>query len=82
MGIKQVHKLERAAEAIKQEAQEAGGTIPTIRMWLVSTGGFTGEVLEYIQDRKDIYYSDHEGINGIFMACGGNYRIPVFQESD
>jgi hypothetical protein len=82
MGMKQVRKLEEAAETLQQEARETGRTVPTIQMWLVSTGGFTGEVLEYVTDREDIYFSDHDGINSIFMAYGGNYRIPVFQESD
>ncbi len=81
MGMKQVRKLETAAEVLQQEAREAGHTPPAIRMWLVSTGGFTGDVLEYVKDREDIYFSDHDGINGIFMAYGGNYRIPVFQET-
>ncbi len=82
MGIGQVQKLEQAAETLKQEARESDGTVPAIQMWLVSTGGFTSEVLEYVKDRDDIYFSDHEGINHIFMAYGGNYRIPVFYESE
>ncbi|MCP4750431.1 MAG: hypothetical protein GY866_06035, partial [Proteobacteria bacterium] len=81
MGVRQVEKLERAAEALRQEAEEAGLTVPVIQMWLVSTGGFTGEVLEYVKDREDVYYSDHEGINGIFRMYGGNYNIPVFKDT-
>jgi predicted AAA+ superfamily ATPase len=81
MGMKQVKKIEDAAAALKQEAEEFGGTVPEIRMWLVSTGGFTQEVLEYVRDRANILCSDYEGINGIFRAFGGNYNIPVFKES-
>jgi predicted transcriptional regulator len=78
MGLKQLEKLEQAAEALKQEDAEAGRGIPEIRFWLVSTGGFTQEVLAYVKDREDIYVSDNEGINGIFQSYGGNYRIPIF----
>ncbi|MCP4576866.1 MAG: HTH domain-containing protein, partial [Deltaproteobacteria bacterium] len=81
MGLSQVEKLESAAEALKREAEEAELSAPEIQMWLVSTGGFTGEVLEYVKDREDLYYSDHEGINGIFRMYGGNYNIPVFKDS-
>ncbi len=81
MGMKPVKKLEHAAEALKQEALDADCTIPEVQMWLVSSGGFTGEVLEYVRDRDDIYFSDHDGINGIFRAFGGNYNIPVFKDS-
>ena len=81
MGMPQVRKLEAAAEVMREEYRESGRTVPQIQLWLVSTGGFTGEVLEYVKDREDIYYSDHDGINQIFMAYGGNYRIPVFHET-
>ncbi len=71
MGLSRVEKLERAAEALKQEARDAELIVPKIQMWLASTGGFTGEVLEYIKGREDIYCSDHEGINEIFRLYGG-----------
>jgi predicted AAA+ superfamily ATPase len=79
MGLLQVHKLEKAVETLKQQIEEAGQPVPQMQLWLVSTGGFTGDVLEYVKDRADIYYSDHEGINGIFRAYGGNYNIPIFK---
>jgi hypothetical protein len=79
MGLAQVHKLEQAVIAMNQELTELGLAIPESQLWLVSTGGFTGDVLEYVKDRADIYYSDHEGINGIFRAYGGNYNIPLFE---
>ena len=78
MGINQLKKLEDAADALKQEIKESGAVVPDTQMWLVSTGGFTQEVLDYVKDRKDIFFSDHEGINSIFRAYGGNYNIPVF----
>ena len=81
MGIRQVRKLEQAAEALKQEEEDAGRIAPTIHKWLVSTGGFTQEVTEYASAQEDIYFSDYEGINSIFRAYGGNYNIPVFKES-
>jgi len=81
MGIRQVRKLEQAAEALKQEEEDAGRIAPTIHKWLVSTGGFTQEVTEYVSAQEDVYLSDYEGINSIFRAYGGNYNIPVFKES-
>jgi predicted transcriptional regulator len=78
MGIAQLEKLEKAAQALKQEEEDRGLSIPKVQMWIVSTGGFTQEVLDYVKNREDIYYSDYEGINGIFQAFGGNYRIPIF----
>ncbi len=59
----QVEKLEHAAQALRQEAKDADLPVPAIRMWLVSTGGFTGEVLEHARGRGDLFLSDHEGIN-------------------
>ncbi len=79
-GIGQVRKLEQAAEAVRQEATDKELTVPETQMWLVSTGGFTREVLEYAKDRPDIFLSDHEGINAIFRFYGGNYKIPVFEK--
>ncbi|MCP4349355.1 MAG: hypothetical protein GY795_28075 [Desulfobacterales bacterium] len=81
MGISQVKKLEQAAEALRQEAGDAGLHAPGIQMWLVSTGGFTGEVTAYAKDRADMFLSDYDGINSIFHMYGGNYRIPVFKNS-
>ena len=78
MGIKQVEKLEKAAEALKQESIDTELPEPKIQLWLVSTGGFTDEVLTYVTKRADIYCSDYDGINNIFSAFGGNYKIPIF----
>jgi predicted DNA-binding protein YlxM (UPF0122 family) len=79
MGLARVHKFEKAVEAMKQEMQQADIPVPEMQLWLVSTGGFTGDVLEYVKDRADIYFSDHDGINEIFRAYGGNYNIPLFE---
>jgi predicted AAA+ superfamily ATPase len=78
MGLTQVQKLESAAAVLKQEYEEEGRKIPSIHLWLVSTGGFTKEVLTYIKARAEIYYSDYEGINNLFKAYGSNYSIPNF----
>ena len=80
MGISQVKKLEQAGDAFKQESLDSKLDPPEIQMWLISTGGFTSEVLEYTKYREDIYLSDHEGINGIFQFYGGNYKIPLFKK--
>jgi len=78
MDLKQVKKLESAAQVLIQVHKEERTTVPEIHLWLVSTGGFTKEVLTYIEDRTDIYASDYEGINSLFKAYGGNYSIPQF----
>jgi len=78
MGMNQVKKLERAADATMREAAEMGATLPEIQMWLISTGGFTDTVLKYVKNRNDIYCSDHDHMNAIFRFYGGNYDIPVF----
>ncbi|WLE95461.1 MAG: hypothetical protein QTN59_12295 [Candidatus Electrothrix communis] len=82
MGIAQVKKLEVAAEVFSQQQGEEGLPVPEIRFWLISTGGFTQEVLDIVGSRKDMYASDYEGINNIFKAFGGNYSIPLFAEND
>ncbi len=78
MGIRQVEKLEHAADALRQELGENGTEVPDMQLWLVSAGGFTGEALAYLSSREDMYASDYDGINRIFQAFGGNYTIPVF----
>jgi len=78
MDIKQVKKLENAAQVLIQVHKEEDTAVPSIHLWLVSTGGFTKEVLTYVNARTDIYASDYEGINCLFKAYGGNYSIPQF----
>ena len=78
MTLSQVQKLERGVAALQQEYADMHITVPQMQLWLVSTGGFTDAVLDYVQGRADVYYSDHAGINGIFRAYGGNYDIPLF----
>ncbi|MCK5524901.1 MAG: hypothetical protein KAI83_17380 [Thiomargarita sp.] len=82
MDIKQVKKLESAAQVLIQVHKEEGTAVPEIHLWLVSTGGFTKEVLTYVNARTDIYASDYEGINSLFKAYGGNYSIPQFAGGD
>ncbi len=78
MGLKQVEKVESAADALRQEYKEYGNKAPDMQLWLVSTGGFTEDVLDCVSSRDDIYASDYDGINSIFRAFGGSYTIPVF----
>jgi predicted transcriptional regulator len=78
MGMNQVNKLERAADAAMREAAEMGATLPEIQMWLISTGGFTDNVLKYVNKKSNIYCSNHDHINAIFRFYGGNYDIPIF----
>jgi predicted transcriptional regulator len=78
MGMKQVWKLEKAAKAFQQETRDNGLEIPDVALWVVCTGGFTQAVQKHIAPKKDFYMSDHDGINRIFGAYGGNYNIPLF----
>ncbi|MCI5149553.1 MAG: hypothetical protein D3916_09235 [Candidatus Electrothrix sp. MAN1_4] len=83
MGMVQVEKLEAAAQVYRQqleeeEEEEERQPVPKIQLWLISTGGFTQEVLEYVNSRKDIYASDYDGIDNIFRRFGSNYSIPMF----
>jgi predicted AAA+ superfamily ATPase len=80
MDLTQVKKLESAAKVLTQMYEEEDTEIPEIQLWLVSAGGFRGNVFSYIKDRSDIYYSDYDGINHLFKAYGGNYSIPQFSE--
>ena len=80
MGMGEVKKLEAAKEAfLKQEAQEKEPhLVPKIKLWYVSTGGFTDEALDYLVRKEDVYYSNYKGINEIFRRYGGGFDIPVF----
>ncbi len=82
MDMTQVKKLESAAQVLIKEYEEESRAVPEIHLWLVSTGGFRKEVLDYIKARGDIYASDYEGINNLFKAFGGNYSIPKFAVND
>ena len=82
MDMKQVTKLESAAQVLIKTHEEEGTEVPSIQLWLVSTGGFSTEVLTYVNSRADIYASDYDGINNLFKAYGGNYSIPKFAVND
>jgi len=78
MGINQVKKLERARDAYQMECRELNTDIPDIQLWIISTGGFTEKVLSYAKQNNDIYFSDYDGIDGIFRFFGGAFHIPLF----
>ena len=78
MNLEQVKKLERAREAYLKQEEGERRILTATHLWYVSTGGFTEEALEYLKDKEDTYFSDYEGINGIFKAYGGGFKIPVF----
>jgi predicted AAA+ superfamily ATPase len=82
MGLTQVKKVESAALVLTQMYEEEGTEVPSIHLWLVSTGGFSGKVLTYLKDRAEIYYSDYDSINNLFKAYGSNYSIPNFAGND
>ncbi|MCP4698434.1 MAG: hypothetical protein GY862_16520 [Gammaproteobacteria bacterium] len=79
MGMTQVEKLEAASQVYRQQLEEERRAVPEdIRFWLISTGGFTQEVVKFVSSREDMYASDYEGINSIFRRFGSNYSIPMF----
>ncbi|XCN71551.1 MAG: hypothetical protein Q3M24_14650 [Candidatus Electrothrix aestuarii] len=82
MSIGQVEKLEAAAQVFQQQMEEEQQSVPEIRLWLISTGGFTQEVLEYARSRENMYASDYDGINNIFRRFGSNYSIPLFSREE
>jgi predicted transcriptional regulator len=81
MGMNQVKKLEKAAKVLQQEASDAGLDIPDVVLWVICTGGFTQAVHKHITAKNNFYMSDHDDINDIFAAYGGNYQIPIFQRN-
>ena len=48
------------------------------RIWLVSTGGFTAELLGFMRG-EGMFFSGHEEINELFRLYGGGIKIPVFE---
>jgi hypothetical protein len=78
MGMEDIKKLEKAIDAYKEELLQEGAKAPEVTIWLVSTGGFTGEVLEFVQNRADTFASDYDAINRIFRQYGSGYDIPIF----
>ncbi|MDU9050774.1 MAG: hypothetical protein Q3M30_18145 [Candidatus Electrothrix sp. Rat3] len=82
MGMAQVEKLEAAAQVFRQQLEEERQPVPEIHFWLISTGGFTDEVLGLAGSREDMYASDYDGINSIFKRFGSNYSVPMFEENE
>jgi len=78
--MNQIKKFERAAKAFQQEASDSGLEIPDITLWVICTGGFTLAVQKHIARKNNFYMSDHDEINRIFAAYGGNYEIPLFKK--
>ncbi|MDO8685771.1 MAG: hypothetical protein Q7J78_03765 [Clostridiales bacterium] len=78
IGMDTVKKVEGAFEAFKLQQQNENRPPKQVQLWLVSTGGFTDEVTQYIKEFDHIYYSDYNGINGLFRKYGGGFDIPVF----
>ena len=81
MGIAEIKKLEEAKDAfLMQERQvKEPQDVPKVKLWYISTGGFTEEAIRYLKEIEDVYYSDHEGINYIYKKYGGGFDVPVFE---
>jgi hypothetical protein len=78
MSMTEIRKLEKAVFAYKKELEQEGAKAPEIIIWLISTGGFTREVRDYVQGQGNIYLSDYDAINHIFRQYGSGYDIPMF----
>jgi len=78
MGIETVKKAEKSMEAFLQQQTNEGRQTEKVQLWLVSTSGFTNEVIEYIKDIDYIYYSDYDSINKLNRQYGGGFDIPLF----
>ena len=78
MTLEDAKKAIRASEAfIKVEYKDRGKI--KHKLWLVSMGGFTAELLEFLRG-GDIFYSGHNEINEIFRFYGGGIKIPAPEE--
>ncbi len=78
MDMETVKKAEEALEAFRQQQIREGREPSKVQIWLVSVGGFTDEVIEYVKDKDNIYCSDYDAINFLYKKYGGGFDIPLF----
>jgi len=76
MTLDEAKKAVHASEAFLKTEYKNPGLVIKHKIWLISTGGFTAELLGFIRD-GGIYYSSHEEINELFRLYGGSIKIPV-----
>jgi len=75
MTLDEAKKAIHASTAfLKAEYQKPEGV--KHKIWLVSTGGFTAELLGFIRE-GGLFYSGHEEINELFRQYGGGIKIPA-----
>jgi len=67
----------KAIDALKAFLQAEYRNYETVNhmIWLVSTGGFTPELLTFLQG-GELLYSGHTEINELFRLYGGGINIP------
>jgi len=73
-----LHEAKKAIEAMKaflKAEYESPDEVFRI-VWLVSTGGFTAELLGFLS-KSGMFYSGHDEINEIFRLYGGGIKIPA-----
>ena len=76
MTLDEAKKAIHASEAFLKSEYKNPGLVIKHKVWLISTGGFTAELLDFIRD-GGIYFSGHEEINELFRLYGGSIKIPV-----
>jgi len=80
MSLVEAKKAIRASEAfIRDEYEDRDYDKIKRTIWLISVGGFTSELLEFLRG-GDIYYSSYNEINEIFRFYGGGIKIPAPEE--
>jgi len=75
MTLDEAKKAVQAAKAFLKSEYKNPETVKH-KIWLVSTGGFTTELLGFMRD-GGIYFSGHGEINELFRFYGGSIKIPV-----
>jgi len=81
IGIEIIKKAAEMRKAYIEERKREGLAVQfKVKLWIVSTGGFTFEALEYMKKIQDIYYCDYLGINTINKKYGASINIPIFKK--
>ena len=81
IGIDTVKKAEEMRKAYIEERKREGLTTKfKVMLWIISTGGFTDEALEFIKKIQDVFYSDYTCINTINKKYGSSINIPIFKK--
>lgn len=75
MTPEEIQKAMEAKQSMRLDEAKNGPKI-NLWVWVVSTGGFSAETLDFLR-KSDVYYTDHP-INEMFRLYGGSIKIPIF----